>query len=120
MNVRYTRGRNRLPKESRTIPLKGEGDDEDKYYRCWNCGFICNVDRDALGGRYSTDGTVLTNAAIPAVGNITDGRGIEMSRWTVSPVADADGNPRTVAYAFDISGDGCPSCHTRNWRGDYP
>ena len=23
--------------------------DEGKYFRCWNCGFICDKERDALG-----------------------------------------------------------------------
>jgi len=36
------------PKRKRTIPLYGEGDDKGKWYKCWNCGFPCNIDRDSL------------------------------------------------------------------------
>lgn len=121
MNERFKNyGGRKLPKESKTIPIKGYGDDEGKYYRCWHCGFICKVDRDSLGDRNSTHGVVLTNVSTPAVGNITRGRGMDISRWTVSPRADADGNPRTVVHTFNISGSGCPMCHTKNWPGDYP
>ena len=47
--------RSRIRKEARTIPLygnpdRGNGLDDGRYYRCWNCGFICNIDRDKLGG----------------------------------------------------------------------
>lgn len=50
----------RLPKEKRTIRLYGEGDDTNKYYRCWNCGFPCKTDRDSLG----VDGTVTTETYV--------------------------------------------------------
>jgi hypothetical protein len=32
----------------RIKPVLGKGDDHRKYYRCWNCGFVCNVTRDKL------------------------------------------------------------------------
>ena len=53
----YTRPhRRKLPKRSRTRPIRGKGDDEGKYFRCWNCGFICNKDRDELGDAESNAG----------------------------------------------------------------
>lgn len=47
----------------RTIPLKGtsspEGvsqSDEGKWFRCWNCGWRCNIERDTLGGENTRAG----------------------------------------------------------------
>lgn len=31
--------------------------DADKYYRCANCGFICKIGRDSLGGSSSVSGS---------------------------------------------------------------
>ena len=41
--------------DSRTIPIKeernyGVGEDGDKWYRCWHCGYACKVGREAEGG----------------------------------------------------------------------
>ena len=36
----------RLPKKKRRIALPGSFEDSGKWVRCWNCGFIVNVDRD--------------------------------------------------------------------------
>ena len=46
-----SRGRSKAfpGKRKRRIPLRGSFEDEGKYYRCWNCGFICNIERDAFG-----------------------------------------------------------------------
>ena len=53
----YTRPHKRkLAKRSRTLPVYGEGADKGKYFRCWNCGWICNVDRDELGDSDSSAG----------------------------------------------------------------
>ena len=34
----------------------GDGEDDGKYFRCANCGFVCDIDRDALGGPESRSG----------------------------------------------------------------
>lgn len=59
--------RRRLPREKRAISIFGatayiEGrvvkDQSNKFYRCWNCGFLCNTDRNKLGdgvGYHITD-----------------------------------------------------------------
>ena len=36
----------RLPKQKRTIRLRGEKDDTGIWYQCWNCGFPCKSDRE--------------------------------------------------------------------------
>lgn len=49
----------RLRRDKRTLSLYGEKDDGGKYYRCWNCGFICNIERDQLAqGNYDHGGVV--------------------------------------------------------------
>ena len=30
--------------------------DDARYVKCWNCGFICHLDRDARSKRGSTEG----------------------------------------------------------------
>jgi len=53
----YTRpSKRRLPKRSRTRPVYGKGDDKGRYFRCWNCGFICDKERDELGDADSDAG----------------------------------------------------------------
>lgn len=47
---KYNEIRNRRPpKKKRTIKIDGSGQDDDKWYRCWYCGFPNNIDRNALG-----------------------------------------------------------------------
>ena len=67
------RNRSRLRNESRTIPLygsveRGNGLDDGRYFRCWNCGFVCNEDRDSLGGSESRDGIYYEDFPIPVYG----------------------------------------------------
>ena len=38
----------RLPKQKRTIRLRGEKDDTGKWYQCWNCVFPCKSDREIV------------------------------------------------------------------------
>ena len=44
-SVRKLRG------DKKTIRVKGSGEDADRYFRCWNCGFVCDSQRDSLGER---------------------------------------------------------------------
>ena len=46
--------------ERRTIKIRGQHEDADRYYRCWHCGFVCDANRDQLGGEGhgATYGTV--------------------------------------------------------------
>lgn len=117
----------KLPKQSRTIPMQdgnpevGFGKDIGKLYRCWNCGFPCRTDRDALGGERSVSGaTQETYYAVsdPGVENrsVLDATELE----AISLQLGADGNPIEISHPMkaEVSG-GCPLCGTKNWRGDY-
>jgi hypothetical protein len=106
-------------------PYRGNGEDYDKYYRCWNCGHICNEDRDALGsgngvshedyvenatGAY--DGDPLTSLAT------LDG---DINGFQVALELDSDGNPKVIRHDLQtVINTGCPFCGCRNWRGDNP
>lgn len=88
---------------ARSLPVKGTKGDEDRYYRCWNCGFPANdVEDGTLGGPEDGEATVLTlvenNDVFPLVFPFTFAGG---------------GN------VYEVSGGGCPLCHTTNWRGDH-
>jgi len=57
---RYTdRTTTRLHSRKRTIALPGTGEDSGKWIRCWNCGYIVNVERDMgdteRSGNYEAD-----------------------------------------------------------------
>ena len=135
----YTRPHKRkLPKRSRTLPVYGEGDDEGKYFRCWNCGFICNVDRDELGDSDSYSGNAHKdyheNHHYSADVNLDITTGINLSEASKYACLGGDIEHYQVAqnivtpdeeakfvrheYTSDISR-GCPFCGSTNWRGDY-
>jgi hypothetical protein len=140
--------RQRILHDSRTISLRGhkdygEGRDDGRYWRCWNCGFVCDVERHELGDSESKDGvshTIYealytggpkkgtnstdyyeTDADIHGISGTTALLDIASARsGHVLLQNDADGEPKTVRINWtpDIS-HGCPFCGTLNWRGDY-
>ena len=120
------KSRKSIPKRSRTIPLKGnpdEGDgiDDGKYYRCWHCGFICDIDKDALGGPESKSGKILEDYSPASYGGIATLDGL-VEHFHIAARNGSDDTPLTALHYFKTSSSstGCPQCHTKNWRGDYP
>ena len=142
--------RTRTPKQSRTIPMPGhidygDGEDADKYYRCWNCGFVCDSTRDELGGpeegdavsyevyntSYSTDNQdsdeditqVHYGAEVQGVSdeNLPLVTKLTFRSQHVILKNDLAGDPKAVRvnYTPSSGSGGCPFCHTKNWRGDY-
>ena len=130
MKYRY---RSRIGHNARTIPLyghpyRGNGLDDGRWFRCWNCGFRCSKDRDSLGGPDSRDGITYEDFPVP-----TYGTGGATSYSGVARLGGSIG-PSTVALELDAAGDakepdheikpvvsgGCPFCGSKNWRGDYP
>lgn len=145
---RYRRRKTR--KQSRTIPIAGhidygDGEDAGRYFRCWNCGFICNKDRDELGGSEERDAvshkvymgsastdTLDTNSDVTQISYGADIEGVNdgvyplVTKLTfrsehVIMENDLAGDPKTIRtnYTPDEGSGGCPFCHTKNWRGDY-
>ena len=104
--------RSRLPKQKRTIPM-GEGN----RFKCWNCGFICNTDRDDNSG--STAGDNHTDFSSPALGYVENGaedRMITLDFYHTILEKDADGTAKTIVHSHltDVTR-GCPFCGTTNY-----
>jgi len=127
------RGR-RLPRQSKTIPRKGNPDrgnglDDGRYYRCWHCGFLaCNEDRDALGDGQSGNGVSHEDYYNPAVGGSYDGDplnsvtvlGGSIEHFHVTLELGSDGEPKGIRHDLrPVVNSGCPFCGSLNWRGDY-
>ena len=112
-----------IEKRSRTIPLKGnpvrgDGEDSGKYYKCWNCGWICNLDRDALGDSESEANIT------PTVYTQLDQYGSEVyhcfgSAGSTQAICEAAGGEWTSTRYKPVVNSGCPMCGSPNWRGDY-
>ena len=115
----------RVPRESRTIPLRGYGDDSGVFFRCWYCGFVNKVGRSELGGRDSDPGTVYSESSVINARGATPGD--ELSALIVARdmdtvvllQSDSDGVGIPPVRTYDIGGTGCSLCHSKNWRGDY-
>lgn len=113
----------KIPKRSRTIPLRGNsirgnGEDHNKWYRCWFCGFRCDTDRDSLGGPDSQAHIV------PVEYTQLDEYGSTAYHCQVMAGKDettceaAGGTWASTRYQPETSG-GCPLCGSPNYRGDY-
>ena len=117
-HVRYSQ--RRIRGEKRTLPMYGEGDDAGKYYRCWNCGFICDADRDVTGdgdGRAYTDFTVTSQGSAdmsdPVNGFVVlDG----INEGHVALKEMADGTTEVITHNFKVQGNACPNCHSQNYK----
>lgn len=116
MSRLYHRDRSKkLRKEARTIPIPGhkdygDGQDDGKYYRCWNCGMVCDVDRDELGGPAEKARVTPKSYTITGQYGETNASG--------HTIFTGEGYT-TVRYEPDVNS-GCPFCGTLNWRGDHP
>lgn len=120
----------KLKKESRTIPLIGSGvgeaDESGQFYKCWNCGWVCDVERDELGGSDDTVGLAIENYSVTSYpgspGELTGQAvlGGDIEHFQVTLEVDADGVPLEIEEHWRaVSVSGCPMCGCRNWRGDY-
>ncbi len=127
---RKTRG------DSRTIPLRdnpdyGGGLDDGKYWRCWNCHYICNVERDELGDDASKDGISyevydsFDNDAVYKDAATHEDKQLLLKLASIRSghvllQNNADGEPKTIRTNWTpVVAAGCPYCGTLNWRGDY-
>jgi hypothetical protein len=52
----------RLPKRKRVVKIHGAFEDKGKYFYCWNCGVICDVDRNAGAEGYGGVATAFTES----------------------------------------------------------
>ena len=129
----------------RTLPVRGKGDDAGRFYRCSNCGFVCDLDRDRLEGenaKAGNDTQIVITASDPANGIPLDYvAGLEfpfvfgshfgrMQRAGVAVLSGdlnffhtameeaPDGDPQPIYHAMEPEVRyGCPFCGTTNWKG---
>ncbi len=112
-----------LPRDSKTIPLRGndirgDGRDHGKYYRCWNCGFVCDVERDELGGPDSRHGVTATEyTQVDQYGNTS--YHCVGAHGDTQTVCEANGGAWSSTRYKPVVGSGCSFCGTKNYRGDY-
>jgi hypothetical protein len=133
MQYKAQRHSRKLRNKSRAIPLKGNkvranGEDDGKYYRCWNCGFICDVTRDSIGGSQSGSGDNHEDFYGPALGvkDATDKFNSLITLRGASRLSHvllengSDGDPKEIRHDFtSVVTGGCPLCGTYNYKGDY-
>lgn len=123
MRFRGNIGRSRIAKDSRRIPIygdpiAGDGEDAGKWFRCWNCGFVCNAERDALGDSQSRHGGAYADYAQSPDGVQREAMlgGIASIHMATKMGSTAIRNAIMVSSSAST---GCPMCHSLNWRGDY-
>lgn len=118
------RGSRLLPSR-RARRIFGLGEDNGKYYRCMNCGFICNIDRDELGGSSDRDGLVYENYSVNIYDSAPFGHGFavlggDIEHFQAVLEVGSDNEPKEVEEHWQARvASGCPLCGSRNWRGDY-
>ena len=114
--MRYTKPtKAHLPKEARTIPIKAGGEENGKWFRCWNCGFNCFTDRDDHTGL--TAGDNHTDNPEPAYGD--DQRIVlgSPNNYHVIMEQDDSGDVTIVHDHLTNVTKGCPLCGTTNYKG---
>jgi len=103
--------RSKIPHAKRKIKLRGSGEDDGKFYRCWNCGFTNDIDRNAVG---DSDGVTYTIGTLPNEQNVNKGYEVSNSGDVVlvedSPVFSERHNIGASAHS------GCALCGSMNYR----
>lgn len=113
--------RRKVTSEFRTIPLKGNrvrgnGEDHGRYFRCGNCGFICDTLRDKRGRTMNNVGftdfvpnTYPTGDTYSVLGGV--------GRVFVSHELTADSTKSEYFSLVSVISSGCPFCGTQNYDG---
>jgi hypothetical protein len=102
--------RSRIPRQKRTIPIYGEKEDANKWFRCWNCGYICNSERDQLDtSEYGRAGITYSDTASTGTVLADDPY---TGYWVLGGVFVFN----STGGAYPVVTGGCPFCGTKNWR----
>ncbi len=110
--------------DKRILPQYGEREDSSKYYRCWHCGFLCDADRDSVGGIEKGSGLSHTDFSSASYGSqdTTDPLNAVIvlggiGHAHVMMELDSEGDAKAVKHDFEaVSGVGCPFCSSLNYR----
>lgn len=110
-----------IPRRKRALPIYGEGDDAGKYYRCWKCGFINNIDRAQVADTMTGGDSVEVSehdVLSPGGTGMGDASFITLIDQSVSLMRlDSDGNivPPYAPGSNKVTG-GCALCGCMNYR----
>jgi hypothetical protein len=111
--------RHHLPRRKHRIPIRGDLEDANRYFRCWYCGFTCDSDRDVVG---DGDGVIQLDTPEISMGGFCEG-----DKLAITVVLDdfltilengPDGNPIThyEHNQFPRVISGCPNCGSLNYK----
>lgn len=119
----HTNRSKKLRRESKTLPVKGhkdygDGIDDGKWFKCWNCGFLCNSEDNELGGPNEL------NEIKPIAYTQVDDKGVEKfhcegKAGKTQTICEAAGGTWTSTAYKPGRRAGCPLCGTLNWKGEY-
>jgi hypothetical protein len=112
--------RRQLPCRKKAIPRNWADTQDGKFYRCWNCGFTCNTDRDKLG---SGDGYVTTDAILATdlvlfSGNLKANT-LSVSMTTDLSLVEVDSNGDAKIFKRNFCTTitaGCPFCGCKAYK----
>lgn len=118
---RYTNySKTRLPRRRRSKQLSGSFEDHGKWIRCWNCGFIINLDRDL--GDPERSGNYQTEVIIPSPSPAGSGTTPLSMFDSLSMIGNMIGLDNTGSAITDYYtprnsevAKGCPLCGTNNF-----
>ena len=110
-----------IPRQKKTLPIWGANEDTGKYFRCWNCGFIANKDRNQIEfGNYGRSGIRVLDFP---------GYNPDLQMGNEQGIAILEDNHVCMRNGLDDSADtvqrhdhypdtfkGCPLCGSTNYR----
>lgn len=110
-------GSTRIRKEKRSIPVPGQGTDEGRYFKCWNCGFVCDIQKNALDtGRAGNSHTPATLTPGRYVGDAASVK-FRVGRPIILRELDSIGNQKAIYIQRSVTvSSGCPFCGTHAWK----
>jgi len=112
--------RKTLPPGRPSRPIFGADSQENTFFRCRQCGFICKVGRDSTGngiGYHAVDSILVTDL-VNFSGNVMEN---SLSIRTIRDLrlieVNANGDPKVFKTNFtQVVRSGCPQCGSLNWR----
>lgn len=118
--------RNRVPRKKRALQIYGEGGDTGKWYKCWYCGFINNIDRNQVADEFTAENGS-QSLVLEYDGFSPNTFGMEDARYTVLTIDNAQS---VSLMELDGAGDikpiyaprypnvtrGCSFCGSTNYR----
>lgn len=107
----------RVRKEKRTVPVPAQGAEEGRYFKCWNCGFICDIQKNALDtGRAGNSHTPATLTPGREVGDLASVR-FRVGRPIVLRALNSIGEHKPIYVQRSVTvSSGCPFCGTHAWK----